>query len=52
VRSLISTPHGLFVGTANPFGPTVARRVGADWIYEPNPAGGLEVWRGTKTWPQ
>jgi hypothetical protein len=52
VRSLVSTPHGLFVGTANPFGPTVARRVGADWIYEPNPAGGLEVWRGTKTWPQ
>ena len=48
VRGIVPTPHGLFIGTANPFGPTVAtwpRRDGP-WSYQPNPEGGVEVWRG------
>jgi hypothetical protein len=50
-RNLVSTPHGLFVGTANPFGPKVAVRQSPtawDWVYEPNPRGGLEVWQGVR----
>lgn len=47
-RNIVSTPHGLFIGTANPFGPRVARRVGKgwEWVYEDNPRGGLEVLKG------
>jgi hypothetical protein len=45
-RSLVSTPYGLAVGTANPFGPSVAKRNGAGWGYVDNPRGGLEVWLG------
>jgi cyclopropane fatty-acyl-phospholipid synthase-like methyltransferase len=45
-RTLASTPHGLFVGTANPFGPQVAVEVEPErWTYADNPDGGLEVWR-------
>ncbi|MBD2183260.1 hypothetical protein H6S82_19915 [Planktothrix sp. FACHB-1355] len=46
VRSLVSTPYGLFLGTANPFGPRVAVRQNGQWIYADNPLGGLEVWLG------
>lgn len=48
VRNLVSTPEGLFVGTANVFGPRVAVPDGTPegWRYEDNPLGGLEVWRG------
>jgi hypothetical protein len=45
-RNLISTPHGLFVGTANPFGPRVAVRKDGQWEYADNPNGGMEVWLG------
>jgi hypothetical protein len=45
-RTMISTPYGLFVGTANPFGPDVATRLAHGWEYAPNPRGGLEVWLG------
>src|SRR5262249_6574948 len=31
IRSLLSTPHGLFVGTANPFGPKVAVHGPGGW---------------------
>lgn len=48
VRTLTSTNYGLFVGTANPFGPSVAKRTDGEWGYVPNPKGGLEVWQGTK----
>lgn len=45
IRRMVSSPHGLFVGTANPFGPEVARPdEKGRWRYEPNPRGGLEVW--------
>jgi hypothetical protein len=46
IRNLVSTPHGLFVGTANFFGPRVAVLHGSEWVYEDNPRGGLEVWLG------
>ena len=46
IRNLVSTPEGLFVGTANPFGPTVAKKENGEWIYRENPKGGLEVWIG------
>ncbi|MBX7165580.1 MAG: hypothetical protein K1X74_04460 [Pirellulales bacterium] len=46
IRTLISTPAGLFVGTANPFGPKVAVRGPSGWRYEFNPQGGVEVWHG------
>ena len=45
-RNLVSTPHGLFVGTANPFAPKVAEQVHGEWQYRDNPAGGLEVLLG------
>jgi hypothetical protein len=47
IRNMVSTPAGLFVGMANPFGPQVAVR-GADGAfgYVDNPRGGLEVWLG------
>ncbi len=44
VRTMASTPAGLFVGTANPFGPKVAAKTARGWEYLPNPRGGLEVW--------
>ena len=47
IRNIISTPYGLFVGTANPFGPRVAKRIDDQWRYVDNPDGGLEVWLGT-----
>ena len=47
IRSLLSTPAGLFAGTANPFGPTVAVTGPAGWPHEPNPLGGTEVWHGS-----
>ncbi|MBT8419655.1 MAG: hypothetical protein KJO08_02210 [Gammaproteobacteria bacterium] len=47
-RNIVSTPHGLFICTANPFGPKVATRIGKEWkwAYRDNPHGGLEVWQG------
>ena len=46
VRALVSTPRGLFVGTANPFGPEVAVPRNGTWRYEANPRGGCEIWLG------
>lgn len=48
-RTLVSTPEGLFIGTANPFGPEVAAKLASPWTYVPNPDGGTEVWLG-KSW--
>lgn len=54
IRTLLSTRWGLFVGTANPFGPDIAlreagrRRGDCAWKYHANPNGGLEVWLGAK----
>jgi len=46
VRALLSTPSGLFVGMANPFGPRVAVKGVHGWRYEENPRGGLEIFHG------
>lgn len=46
VRALLSTPSGLFVGMANPFGPKVAVKGVHGWRFEENPRGGLEVFHG------
>lgn len=51
IRNLVSTPHGLFVAVANPFGPRVAVNRGGEWQYVDNPRGGLEIWQGTRNWP-
>jgi hypothetical protein len=47
-RTLLSTPQGFVIGTANPFGPEVAAQIAADWVYVMNPKGGAEVWLGRK----
>ncbi|WP_218082753.1 hypothetical protein [Anthocerotibacter panamensis] len=49
IRNIVTTPHGVFIGTANPFGPKVARKISEDWEWEyvDNPQGGLEIWQGT-----
>jgi hypothetical protein len=47
VRNIVSTPYGLFIGTANPFGPRVAQPIDDQVTYVDNPDGGLEVWLGT-----
>lgn len=47
IRNLASTPAGLFVATANPYGPTVAQeQPDGDWGYVDNPRGGCEIWLG------
>lgn len=47
IRNLVSTPHGLFVGTQNQFGPRSAFRTGPGaWEYRDNPRGGTEIWLG------
>jgi hypothetical protein len=48
IRNLVSTPEGLFAGTANMFGPRVAVLHGSEWAYEENPRGGLEIWLGNR----
>jgi SAM-dependent methyltransferase len=49
IRQLVSTPAGLFVGTANPFGPEVGVKRNGAWAYEENPRGGMEVWLGRRS---
>lgn len=46
IRTMTSSPHGLFIGAANPFGPKVAKNRLSGWRYEANPEGGLEIWQG------
>jgi hypothetical protein len=46
MRTIVSSPKGLFLGTANPFGPKVWP-LGGD-RYEPNPRGGCEVYFGER----
>lgn len=41
LRTMASTPYGLFAGTANPFGPKVMPLNGNKYIY--NPRGGCEI---------
>ena len=49
LRTLASTPHGLFVGTANPFGPrNLQQQEDGSWQYADNPDGGCEIWLGSR----
>jgi len=41
LRTLQSTPHGMFIGTANPWGPKIMPLDGDEFVY--NPRGGCEV---------
>ncbi len=50
IRTMVSTPHGLAVGTVNPFGPEVAEKHGDRWEYVGNERGGLEVWLGSRAY--
>lgn len=46
-RNFASTPTGLLVASANPYGPTVAQQqADGRWTYVANPRGGCEVWLG------
>lgn len=47
IRTLFSTPHGLVIGTANPFGPCYAKQGPLASRYEKNPQGGCEIWLGS-----
>jgi hypothetical protein len=49
IRTMASTAQGFFVGTANPFGPTIAQKRDGRWRYVPNPRGGLEIYRAPGT---
>lgn len=51
VRTLLSSRHGLFVGTANPFGPEVPARLARGWTYVENLDGGAEVWLASAAEP-
>ena len=46
IRTLVSTPSGLAVGTVNPFAPKIGVVEGDNVRYEDNPRGGLEIWLG------
>jgi len=41
LRTMVSSPYGLFLGTANPYGPKIMP-LGGD-RYVPNPRGGCEI---------
>ena len=41
LRTMVSSPNGMFLGTANPFGPKVLPIKGRRYV--PNPRGGCEV---------
>jgi nucleoside-diphosphate-sugar epimerase len=45
-RTMVSTPEGLCLGTANPFGGPSPARLASRWIYHENPDGGTEVYLG------
>lgn len=46
IRNIVSTPYGVFIGTANPYGPRVGKWTDGTWSYVDNPQGGLEIWQG------
>ena len=46
IRNFASTPYGLFVGTANPFGQRIAARLDGEWQYIDNNRGACEIYLG------
>lgn len=47
VRNMASTPYGLFVGSANVFGPKMAVQRDGRWQYVHNPRAGTEIFLGS-----
>lgn len=47
LRTLESTPFGMFIGTANPWGPRILPLDGDHYV--PNPRGGCEVFLGSSS---
>lgn len=47
LRTLESTPHGMFIGTANPWGPRIMPLDGDEFVF--NPRGGCEVFFAPST---
>jgi hypothetical protein len=47
LRTFASTPHGLFLGTANPWGPKIMPLNGDTYVH--NPRGGCEVYLAPRT---
>lgn len=45
-RTMVSTPHGLAVGTANVFGGKTPAKLASRWKYIENPDGGTEIFLG------
>lgn len=45
-RTMVSTPEGLAVGSANPFGGPSPAKFASRWEYHQNPDGGTEVFIG------
>ncbi|MBP6514789.1 MAG: hypothetical protein KA224_06385 [Steroidobacteraceae bacterium] len=45
LRTLVSTPHGLFLGSANPWGPKIMPLNGDRYVN--NPRGGCEIFLGS-----
>ena len=45
-RTMVSTPEGLAVGSANPFGGPSPTKFASRWEYHQNPDGGTEVFIG------
>jgi hypothetical protein len=50
LRTLASTPHGLFIGTANPWGPKVMPLESDSFVF--NPRGGCEVFYAPSATPR
>ncbi len=49
VRNILSTPHGVYIGSQNQFGPRSAfRNASGEWEYRDNPRGGTEIWLGNR----
>ena len=52
VRNILSTDHGLYIGSTNQFGPRSAFRTeDGGWEYRHNPRGGTEIWFGSPSRP-
>nr|MBP7322494.1 methyltransferase domain-containing protein [Deltaproteobacteria bacterium] len=51
IRTMKSTPYGLFVGILNDFGPEVAVPRLGGWRYERNPDCGLQIYLGRHDYP-
>jgi len=47
IRTMCSTPYGLFIGVLNSFGPQRAVRRSGGWTFEHNPECGCQIYLGS-----